>query len=130
LRKLLLELGEQMNYDHTITLIVPLDALDIAKAINRHLDHDDVGGFEGFSTRMTKDGIEYASYSRMCDSAYAQNAAMLVTVASELFDLCQADTRFEDKPTLEDCEAFCAVAEAYVDSSAEGYELVISVWNI
>jgi hypothetical protein len=113
-----------MTYNHTITLIVPLDALDIAKAINRHLDSDDVGGAEGFSVRMTKDGIEYASYSRLCDADYAQKAAMLVTVASELFDLCQADTRFEDKPTLADCEQFCAVAEAYVDSTADGYELV------
>ena len=113
-----------MNYDHTITLIVPLTALDIAKAINRHLDNDDVGGAEGFDTRVTKDGITYASYSRLCTSDYAQNAAMLVTVASELFDLCQADTRFTEKPTLAECEAFCAVAEAYVDCAADGYEAV------
>ena len=112
-----------MTYNHTITLIVPINALDIAKAINRHLDSDDVGGAEGFSVRMTKDGNEYASYSRLCDSDYAAKAAMLVTVPSELFAVCEADTRFEDKPTLEDCEAFCNVAEAYVDCAAEGYEL-------
>ena len=113
-------------YNHTITLIVPVSALDIAKAINRHLDSDDVGGFDGFSTRMTRDGQEYASYSRLCDSDYAAKAAMLVTIPSELFAVCEADTRFEDKPTLADCEAFCNVAEAYVDCVVEGYSLVIS----
>jgi hypothetical protein len=115
--------GEKM-YNHTITLIVPLDALDIAKAINRHLDWDDVGGAEGFNTRVEKDGVVYASYSRLCDEAYAANAAMLVTIAEELFALCQADTRFEEKPTLEACQAFCDVAEAYVDNVAEGYSYV------
>jgi hypothetical protein len=115
-----------MTYNHTITLIVPVGALDIAKAINRHMDSDDVGGEHGFSTRMTKDGNEYASYSRLCDSDYAQKAAMLVTIPEELFAVCEADTRCEDKPSLEDCEAFCNVAEAYVDWVVEGYTLVIS----
>lgn len=119
-----------MTYNHTITLIVPVTDLDIAKAINRHLDWDDSGGGEGFSVRMTKDGNEYASYSRLCDSDYAQKSAMLVTVASELYDLCQADTRFEIKPSLEDCETFCAVAEAYVDCQPEGYELVVQEWSL
>jgi hypothetical protein len=113
-----------MNYNHTITLIVPINALDIAKAINRHLDVDDVGGYEGFSTRYVKDGKEYAGYSRLCDAEYASKAALLVTIAEELFALCEADTRFEEKPTLEACQLFCDVVEAYVDCSVDGYELV------
>lgn len=114
-----------MIYNHNIILIVPLSALRIAKAINRHLDSDDVGGEYGFEQRVIKDGVVYAAYSRLCDEQYASNAAMLVTIAEELFALCQADTRFEEKPTLEECQAFCDVAEAYVDSPAEGYELVV-----
>lgn len=116
-----------MTYNHTITLIVPLNALDIAKAINRHLDSDDVGGAEGFSTIYEKDGKQYAGYSRLCDAEYASKAALLVTIAEELFALCEADTRFEEKPTLEACQLFCDVAEAYVDCPAERYELVIPV---
>lgn len=114
-----------MIYDHALTLVVPLNALDIAKAVNRHLDSDDVGGYDAYQQRVTDGTTVFAAYSRPCDSEYAAKAAMLVTIASELFDLCLADSRFEDKPSLEDCEAFCAVAECYVDSPAP-YETVVS----
>ena len=113
-----------MIYDHNITLVVPLDALAIAKSINRHLDTDDVGGEYGFGQRVTDGTNTFAAYSRMCDSEYASKAALLVTVPEELFAMCEADSRFETNPTLEDCAAFCAVAEAYVDSPSP-YENVI-----
>lgn len=118
-----------MIYDHNLTLVVPLNALDIARAINRHLDSDDVGGGEGFNVRVTDGTTVFAAYSRPCDSEYAAKAAMLVTVASELHELCLADSRFEDKPTLADCEQFCAVAECYVDC-ASPYEQVIEQLEI
>jgi len=105
-----------MQYDHTITLLVPVTDVQLAKLINQHLDQDDVGGAGGFTQRVTKDSIEYAVYSRPCDSTYANNAAMLLTIGQELFDMCQADSRFETKPTIEECEQFCLIAEAYVDS--------------
>lgn len=114
-----------MIYDHNITLIVPLAQLEIAKTINRHLDNDEPGGYEAFQTQYEKEGKIYAGYSRMCDAEYASKAALLVTIAEELFALCEADTRFETKPTLEECQAFCDVAEAYVDSTTEGYSLII-----
>ena len=108
-------------YDHNIVLIVPLESLDIAKSINRHLDQDDVGGGEGFSTKLIKDNKEYSSYSRLCNSDYASKAALLVTIPEELFELCKNDTRFDTKPTIEDCIQFCDKAEAYVDCQPEGY---------
>lgn len=114
-----------MIYDHNLTLIVPVDRLAVAKSINRHLDRDDVGGGDGFSARVSKDGVIYAVYSRLCDAAYASQAAMLVTVPEELHALCLADSRFDDKPSLAECAEFCSVALCFVDTPPEGFEPVV-----
>lgn len=117
-----------MTYNHTITLIVPLDQLETAKRVSRALDPDS-GGYEAFMSRVTKDGIEYASYSTPCTASFAQNAAMLLAIPEELHAMIAADyaTRWPDFecPTLEECAALCAVIECYVDCAAEGYEPVV-----
>jgi hypothetical protein len=122
-----------MNYDHTITLIVPLDALDIAKRVSRALDPD-VGGYDAFQSRVTKAGVEFASYSTSCVASFAQNAAMLLAIPEELYAMVSADyaSRWPDLecPTLEECTALCSVIECYVDCQAEGYEQVVPVTSM
>ena len=118
-----------MIYDHNLTLVVPLAQLEIAKAINRHLDGEDVGGYEGFSQRVTDGTTVFAAYSRPCDQGYVDASAMLVMIPEVLYQVCQADERFETKPSLEDCEAFCLVAECYVDQPIP-YETVVEVQNV
>lgn len=113
-----------MILDHTIQLIVPLNQLETAKRVSRALDPD-VGGYEAFMSRVTKDGITYASYSTPCTASFASNAAMLLAVPEELHSMIAADyaTRWPEHecPTLEECAELCAVIECYVDCAAEGY---------
>ena len=116
-----------MIYTSTMTLIVPLDQLETAKRVSRALDTD-AGGYEAFSARVQKNGIEYAIYSTPVTAAFASNAALLLAMPDELATLVVNDyaTRWPDYqcPTLEELTALCEVIECYVDSQPEGYEPV------
>lgn len=116
-----------MTYDHTITLVVPETYCEIAKRVSRALDPD-VGGYEAFKLKVTKDGNNYLKYSSPCTASFASTAAYLLAVPEELLKLVQADyaLRWPELvvPTLEEISEFVAVLECFVDCDAEEYEVV------
>lgn len=120
-----------MIYDHTIIMAVSLDQLETAKRISRALDPD-VGGYEAFSQRVTKDSVEYAIYSSPCGAEFATNAAMLLALPDELHASVAADyvTRWTalEPPTLEQVTAFCDDVLCYVDAAPEGYAPVVPLF--
>ena len=117
-----------MIYTNEMTLIVPIDQLETAKRVSRTLDPD-VGGFNAFERRCTKDGVEYAIYSTPVTASFASNAALLLALPDELATIVVNDyaTRWPDLPvpTMEELTALCEVIECYVDSQPEGYEPVV-----
>lgn len=105
-----------MIFDHTIQFIVPASALALAKQINRALDSEDVGGADAYQVELSDGRF---TYSRPCDSNYAQLAALLFADPAILHSLIESDysVRWPEFtcPTYEQVIEFCEAAECFVD---------------
>lgn len=96
------------GYTETLSIKLPSSLLEIASRISRALDPD-VGGADSFT--LSSDGLTIST-STPCTSAFAQQAAYMLTHPEALFSAVSADyaARWADlvPPTLAECEQFCA----------------------
>jgi hypothetical protein len=118
-----------MIYPNRITLIVSLAQLETAKCISRALDPD-VGGYEAFSQRCTKDGVEYAIYSSQCTAEFAVSAPGLLASPESLLAVALEDYSARwpalPCPTLAEVAAFSLDVRCFIDADPVGYAPVIA----
>lgn len=100
-----------MSYTAKLRIEVPAALYDVACAIARALDPD-VGGHLSYGPRI-EDATSYSTETP-CTPEFAEQAMQLLALPEALHAVVSADyaARWADltPPTLEECEAFCALA--------------------
>lgn len=110
------------QYNHVITITVPLAIVDIAKQLSRAFDPD-VGGYEAFAYPTQDDNgapipaPDTVTYSSPCTADYRAAMLFLQTDPQALLESVQRDYAMRwpelTPPTLDDCSRF--VSEAKIE---------------
>jgi hypothetical protein len=102
-----------MSYTETFALTIPVDLIDVGRAITRALDPD-VGGYNSWQEVLDDETVTAYTVSTPCTPGFKEQALAMLDNPALLHAAVSADyaARWADftAPTLEECEAFCAGA--------------------
>ena len=107
-----------MAYSERITLVIPIELVEVAKRVSRAMDPD-IGGYDAFQLPADEEGnaipATTVSYTTNCVPEFAQAIAFFKAEPTLLHESVLRDyaARWpeETPPTLAEVEAFCAAVE-------------------